>query len=77
MLQAFRLLALSIPFVITNRRLARLLEAHQRFGLINALAIPMGCSRLPAAAGSTVFEEPVPVVGVWLRGESPRGPRTC
>ena len=41
-LRAFRLLALSIPFVITTAGLRGLLEAHQRFGLINALRIPMG-----------------------------------
>src|SRR6266576_524293 len=42
MLQAFRLLALSIPFVITTAGLGGLLEAHQRFGLINALRVPLG-----------------------------------
>ncbi len=41
-LQSFRLLGLSIPFVITTAGLRGLLEAHQRFGLINALRIPMG-----------------------------------
>lgn len=41
-LQAFRLLGLSLPFVITSAGLRGLLEAHQRFGLINALRVPMG-----------------------------------
>jgi O-antigen/teichoic acid export membrane protein len=41
-LQSFRLLGLSIPFVITTAGLRGLLEAHQRFGVINALRIPMG-----------------------------------
>src|SRR6266446_9973364 len=41
-LQSFRLLGLSLPFVITTAGLRGLLEAHQRFGLINALRIPMG-----------------------------------
>jgi O-antigen/teichoic acid export membrane protein len=41
-LQSFRLLGLSIPFVITTAGLRGLLEAHQRFGLINTLRIPMG-----------------------------------
>src|SRR4029077_5554097 len=36
-LRAFRLLAVSLPFVITTAGLRGLLEAHQRFGLINAL----------------------------------------
>jgi O-antigen/teichoic acid export membrane protein len=41
-LQSFRLLGLSIPFVITTAGLRGLLEAHQRFGLISVLRIPMG-----------------------------------
>jgi O-antigen/teichoic acid export membrane protein len=41
-LQSFRLLGISIPFVITTAGLRGLLEAHQRFGLLNALRIPMG-----------------------------------
>ena len=41
-LQSFRLLGLSLPFVITTAGLRGLLEAHQRFGLISALRIPMG-----------------------------------
>jgi O-antigen/teichoic acid export membrane protein len=41
-LQSFRLLGLSLPFVISTAGLRGLLEAHQRFGLINALRIPMG-----------------------------------
>ncbi len=41
-LESFRLLGLSIPFVITTSGLRGLLEAHQRFGLISALRIPMG-----------------------------------
>src|SRR5579872_4666432 len=41
-LQSFRLLGLSIPFVITTAGLRGLLEAHQRFDLVNSLLIPMG-----------------------------------
>jgi O-antigen/teichoic acid export membrane protein len=41
-LQSFILLGLSIPVVISTAGLRGLLEAHQRFGLINALRIPMG-----------------------------------
>ncbi len=41
-LQSFRLLGLSLPFVVTTAGLRGLLEAHQRFALINALRIPMG-----------------------------------
>lgn len=39
---AFCLLAVSIPFVINTAALRGVLEAYQRFGVINALRIPMG-----------------------------------
>src|SRR5712671_4531327 len=41
-LRSFYLLGLSIPVVIGTAGLRGLLEAHQRFGMINALRIPMG-----------------------------------
>jgi O-antigen/teichoic acid export membrane protein len=41
-LDAFHLLALSIPVVISTAALRGYLEAHQRFGLVNAVRIPMG-----------------------------------
>src|ERR1700688_905973 len=41
-LYSMYLLAISIPFVISTAALRGLLEAHQRFGLTNALRIPMG-----------------------------------
>jgi len=41
-LSAFHLLGLSIPFVITTAGLRGVLEANQRFPLINALRVPMG-----------------------------------
>ena len=41
-LQSFYLLALSIPVVISTVGLRGILEAHQRFGMVNALRIPMG-----------------------------------
>ncbi len=41
-LDAFYLLALSVPVVITAVGLRGLLEAHQRFDLVNALRVPMG-----------------------------------
>jgi O-antigen/teichoic acid export membrane protein len=40
-LRSFYLLGLSIPVVISTAGLRGLLEAHQRFGLINAMRIPM------------------------------------
>ena len=41
-LAAFYLLALSLPAVIVTAGLRGVLEAYQRFGLVNALRIPMG-----------------------------------
>jgi O-antigen/teichoic acid export membrane protein len=41
-LRSFRLLGLSLPFVVSTAGLRGFLEAHQRFGLINALRVPMG-----------------------------------
>jgi O-antigen/teichoic acid export membrane protein len=41
-LSSFYLLALSVPIVISTSGLRGLLEAYQRFGVINALRIPMG-----------------------------------
>jgi O-antigen/teichoic acid export membrane protein len=41
-LHSFYLLALSVPVVITTAALRGLLEAYQRFALINALRIPIG-----------------------------------
>lgn len=41
-LVAFYLLAVSVPIVISSTGLQGILEAHQRFGLINAVRIPLG-----------------------------------
>ena len=41
-LHSFYLLALSVPVVITTVGLRGLLEAYQRFDLVNALRVPMG-----------------------------------
>ncbi len=41
-LVAFYLLATSLPIVISAAGLRGILEAHQRFGLINAVRIPLG-----------------------------------
>lgn len=41
-LSAFYLLAFSLPAVIVTAGLRGVLEAYQRFGLVNALRIPMG-----------------------------------
>lgn len=39
---AFRILAVGVPFVIITAGLVGLLEAHQRFGVITAIRIPLG-----------------------------------
>jgi O-antigen/teichoic acid export membrane protein len=41
-LRAFYLLAVSLPIVIGSTGLRGILEAHQRFGLVNAVRIPLG-----------------------------------
>lgn len=41
-LKAFYLLAASIPVVISTTGLRGILEAHQHFGLVNAVRIPLG-----------------------------------
>jgi O-antigen/teichoic acid export membrane protein len=67
--QAFRFLALSLPFVITTAGLRGLLEAHQRFGLINALRIPMGVFTFAGPLMALVFSKSlVPVVAVLVGG---------
>ena len=68
-LQAFYLLGLSIPVVISTAGLRGLLEAHQRFGLINALRVPMGV--LTFAGPLLVLplsKSLVPVVGTLVVG---------
>ena len=40
--KSFRLIGYSIPVVITATGMSALLEAHQRFGLVNSVRIPMG-----------------------------------
>jgi O-antigen/teichoic acid export membrane protein len=41
-MDAFYLIALSIPFVISTAALRGILEAYQRFGLVNIVRIPLG-----------------------------------
>jgi len=68
-LQSFRLLGLSIPFVITTAGLRGLLEAHQRFGMINALRVPMGVFTFVGPLAVLPFSNNlVPVVGMLVVG---------
>jgi len=64
---SFRWLGLSIPFVITTTGLRGLLEAHQRFGLINALRVPMGMLTFVGPLFVLPFSKSlVPIVGVLV-----------
>lgn len=68
-LQSFRLLGLSIPFVITTAGLRGLLEAHQRFGLISALRIPLGVFTFAGPLLVLPFSKSVvPVVATLVAG---------
>jgi O-antigen/teichoic acid export membrane protein len=68
-LQSFRLLGLSIPFVMTTAGLRGLLEAHQRFGLISALRIPMGAFTFAGPLLVLPFSKGlVPVVATLVAG---------
>lgn len=67
--QAFRLLGISLPFVITTAGLRGLLEAHQRFAMINALRIPMGVFSFAGPLLALPFSKSlVPVVAVLVAG---------
>lgn len=47
-LRAFYLMSLSVPFVISTAGFRGILEARQRFGLINVVRIPMGVATFAA-----------------------------
>jgi O-antigen/teichoic acid export membrane protein len=67
--QSFRLLGLSIPFVITTTGLRGLLEAHQHFRLVNALRIPLGALTFAGPLLALPFSKSlVPVVGTLATG---------
>ena len=68
-LQSFRWLGFSLPFVITTAGLRGLLEAHQRFGLITALRIPMGVFTFAGPLLVLPFSRSLaPVVAVLVGG---------
>ena len=52
---AFNILALSIPFIISASALRGVLEAKQRFGLINLVRIPTGVLIFIGPLGSLLF----------------------
>ena len=68
-LRAFYLLGLSIPVVISTAGLRGLLEAHQRFMMVNALRIPLGVFTFVGPLLVLLFSRClVPVVGILVAG---------
>jgi O-antigen/teichoic acid export membrane protein len=65
------LIGLSIPVVVGTAGLRGLLEAHQKFGLINALRIPMGIYTFAGPLLVLPFSKSLfPVVGVLVAGRA-------
>lgn len=68
-MQAFLLLGASVPFVITTAGFRGLLEAHQRFGLLTAVRIPMGVFTFAGPLLVLPFSSSlVPVIAALLAG---------
>lgn len=68
-LQSFYLLGLSIPVVITTAGLRGLLEAYQRFALINVLRVPMGVFSFAGPLLVLPFANGLfPIVGILVAG---------
>ncbi len=66
-LAAFYLLSASIPFVITTTGLRGVLSAYQRFGMINAILIPLGISTFLGPLLTLPFSDSlVPIVSVLI-----------
>jgi len=66
-LTVFYLLAVSIPVVIGTTGLCGILEAHQRFGLVNAVRIPLGMLSFLGPLTVLPFSSSlVPVVAVLM-----------
>ena len=64
---AFYLLAASVPVVISSTGLRGVLEAHQRFGIVNAVRIPLGIFTFIGPLAVLPFSNSlVPVVGVLV-----------
>lgn len=68
-LRSFYLLGLSIPVVISTAGLRGLLEAQQRFGIVNAIRIPMGVFTFAGPLLVLPFSKSLfPVVAVLVTG---------
>jgi O-antigen/teichoic acid export membrane protein len=69
--QAFRLLALSLPLVITTAGLRGLLEGMHRFGWVNAIRIPLGVFTFVGPVLVLPFSNSLPaIVGVLIAGRA-------
>jgi O-antigen/teichoic acid export membrane protein len=68
-LQSFYLLGLSLPVIIVTSGLRGLLEAHQRFDLVNTLRVPMGVFSFAGPLLALPFSRSLmPVVGILVIG---------
>jgi len=68
-LQTFYMLAVGTPFVITTTGLRGILEAQQRFGIVNAIRIPMGAFTFAGPLFVIPFSQRlVPIVALLLVG---------
>jgi O-antigen/teichoic acid export membrane protein len=68
-LHSFYLLGLSVPLVISTAGLRGLLEAHQRFGMINVLRVPMGVFTFAGPLLALPFSRSLfPVVSILFVG---------
>jgi len=64
---SFYLLALSVPLVIATTGLRGVVEAHQRFGLVNLVRIPLGVATYLGPAAVVPFSSSlVPIVSVLI-----------
>lgn len=68
---AFYLLALSLPLVISTAALRGVLEAQQRFGMVNAVRFPLGAFTFLGPLAVLPFSSSlVPIVAVLVAGRS-------
>ena len=65
--RAFYMLSMSVPFVISTAGFRGVLEARQRFGIINAVRIPMGIATFAAPLLVLPWSKELPaVVGILV-----------
>ncbi|HET9683128.1 MAG TPA: flippase, partial [Gemmatimonadaceae bacterium] len=70
-LQSFYLLAMALPFVVASAGLRGLLEAHQHFGIVAALRVPLSLFTFIAPLAVLPFSSSLtPVVAVLVVGRA-------